>query len=186
MIGWIILGIIVGVIGYVIVTYNSFVKLNQYIQNAWADIEVLLKRRYNLIPALVESVKGYSKYEQETLKKVIEARNGFENASSLKEKINASNNLNKTLGSIFALAEAYPDLKANSNFINLQNELANTENKISQARRYFNATIREYNTKVNMFPSNIIAQKFGFDKLPYFELNEEEKENVSKMPKIDL
>jgi len=187
MIGlWILLGIIAGVIGYVIVTYNSLVSLRQYIQNAWSDIEVQLKRRYNLIPALIDTIKAYKDYEQETLEKVIKARNSFVNASSMEDKIQASNTLNKTLGGIFALAEAYPDLKANQNFINLQNELANTENIISQARRYFNASVREYDTKVQMFPSNLIAQKFGFRELPYFELEDNEREEVSKMPKINL
>jgi LemA protein len=181
---WIFLGIIVLTIFYIITTYNSLVRLKQYIQNAWSDIEVQLKRRYNLIPALVDTIKGYKNYEQETLQKVIEARNSFTKATSLEDKIQASNSLNKSLGGIFALAEAYPELKANENFINLQNELKNTEDIISNARRYFNATVREYNTKVESFPSNLVAEKFGFKELPYFEL--ENKEEVSKMPRVDL
>lgn len=187
MIGlWIFLGLIIGVVLYVVSTYNSLVKFRQYIQNAWSDIEVQLKRRYNLIPALVDTIKGYKNYEQETLEKVIQARNSFANATSLEDKVQASNILNKSLGGIFALAEAYPELKANENFINLQNELKNTEDTISNARRYFNATVREYNTKVEMFPSNLVAQKFGFKELPYFELEADERDEVSKMPKIDL
>jgi LemA protein len=153
MIGlWIFLGLIIGIIVYIISIYNGLVKLRQYIQNAWSDIEVQLKRRFNLIPALVDTIKGYKNYEQETLEKVIQARNSFANATSLEDKVQASNILNKSLGGIFALAEAYPDLKANENFINLQNELKNTEDIISNARRYFNASVREYNTKVQMFP----------------------------------
>jgi LemA protein len=183
---WIFLGIIVLTIFYIITTYNSLVRLKQYIQNAWADIEVQLKRRYNLIPALIETIKSYKNYEQETLQKVIEARNSFANANSLKDKVEASNNLNRSLGGIFALAEAYPELKANKSFINLQNELSNTEDIISNARRYFNATVREYNTKVQSFPSNLVADKFGFKELPYFELEADERDEVSKMPKIEL
>jgi len=180
---WIFLGIIALIIAYVIITYNSLVSLKEYILNSWSDIEVQLKRRYNLIPALVDTIKSYKNYEQETLQKVIEARNSFLNSSSIEEKIKASNEINRNLGGIFALAEAYPDLKANENFINLQNTLKETEDIIAQARRYFNASVREYNTKVQTFPSNLIAQKFGFKEVPYFELEEKE---ATKMPKVQL
>ena len=179
---WIFLGIVALIIAYVIITYNSLVSLKEYILNSWSDIEVQLKRRYNLIPALVDTIKSYKNYEQETLQKVIKARNSFLNSSSIEEKIKASNEINRSLGGIFALAEAYPDLKANENFINLQNTLKETEDIIAQARRYFNASVREYNTKVQTFPSNLIAQKFGFKEVPYFEVEEKE----TKMPEVKL
>jgi len=179
---WIFLGIIIGIIAYVIITYNSLVTLKEYILNSWSDIEVQLKRRYNLIPTLVDTIKSYKNYEQETLQKIIKARNSFLNSSSMEEKIKASNEINRSLGGIFALAEAYPDLKANENFINLQNTLKETEDVIAQARRYFNASVREYNTKVQTFPSNLIAQKFGFKEVPYFEIDEKE----TKMPEVKL
>ena len=179
---WIFLGIVALIIAYIIITYNSLVSLKEYILNSWSDIEVQLKRRYNLIPALVDTIKSYKNYEQETLQKVIEARNSFLNSSSIEEKIKASNEINRNLGGIFALAEAYPDLKANENFINLQNTLKETEDIIAQARRYFNASVREYNTKVQTFPSNLIAQKFGFKEVPYFEIEEKE----TKMPEVKL
>ena len=183
---WIFLGIIVLIVGYFILIYNNLVSLQQSIRGAWADIEVQLKRRFNLIPALIDTVKGYKNYEQETLEKVIEARNSFNSSSSIEEKAKAGNMLTKALGGIFALAEAYPELKANENFINLQNELANTEDIIQNARRYYNATVRDYNTKIHSFPDMIIAKKFNFVEFPYFELDENEKKDAYKMPKVDL
>jgi len=182
----IFLGIVGAVVFYFISIYNNLVALRQSIQNSWADIEVLLKRRFNLIPALVDTVKGYKNYEQETLEKVIKARNNFINSDSMEGKIAASNMISKSMGSIFALAEAYPDLKANQNFMNLQQEISKTEDIISNARRYFNASVREYNTKIASFPDLLVANRFNFTPLPYFELEDEEREEVHKMPKIEL
>jgi len=185
-VGSIILLIIIAVAIYLIAIYNKFVSLRAGIDAAWSDIDVQLKRRFNLIPALVDTVKGYKDYEAETLKKVIEARQAGVNASTIKEKEEATNMLNGALGKLFALAEAYPDLKANTTFINLQMELSNIEGAIQNARRYYNAIVRDYNTKIDSFPDLYIARKYGFGPREYFELDENEAAMARKMPKIDL
>ncbi|MDM5270658.1 LemA family protein [Sulfurovum sp. zt1-1] len=184
--GNIILLIIVGVIGYLIAIYNKFVSLRAGIDAAWSDIDIQLKRRYNLIPALVDTVKGYKEYEAGTLEKVIQARQAGLDARSIEEKAAAANMLTGTLGKLFALAEAYPDLKANTNFLDLQNQLSHIEDTIQNARRYYNAIVRDYNTKVHSFPDLFIAQKFNFTERDYFELDENEAAAVKTMPKIDL
>jgi len=177
--GNIVLLIIVGVVGYLIIIYNKFVSLRAGIDAAWSDIDVQLKRRYDLIPALVDTVKGYKTYEAETLEKVIKARQQGLEAKSIEEKAAAANMLTGTLGKLFALAEAYPDLKANTNFLDLQNQLSYIEDAIQNARRYYNAI-------VHSFPDLYIAQKFNFTERDYFELDESEAKAVNTMPKIDL
>lgn len=184
--GNIILLIIVAVIGYLIIIYNKFVSLRAGMDAAWSDIDVQLKRRYDLIPALVDTVRGYKEYEADTLEKVIQARQQGLDAGSVEEKAAAANMLTGALGKLFALAEAYPDLKANTNFLDLQNQLSHIEDAIQNARRYYNAIVRDNNAKVHSFPDLFIAQKYNFTEREYFELDEAEAGEVKKMPKIDL
>lgn len=177
---WIILGI---VIIYLIASYNGFVRLVNNAKEALADIDVQLKRRFDLIPNLIETVKGYANHEQETLQKVIDARNGAMSAmagGNLSAEAGAENVLSGALKSLFALSENYPDLKANANFIELQRELSDTENKIQSSRRFYNANVRDLNTKTEMFPSNIIAKVFNFKPMEFFDLAENpgERENI--------
>jgi len=161
--------------------YNSFIKLRNNVREAWSDIQVQMKRRYDLIPNLVEIVKGYAKHEQDTLKKVIQARNNaFKNQGTPQEQANAEKALSSTLKSIFALSENYPDLKANQNFLELQREITDTEDKMQASRRFYNMNVRELNIKVESVPSNIIAKMFGFQKNEYFELDESETINAKK------
>ena len=184
--GTILLLIIVAVAAYLIIIYNKFVSLRAGIDAAWSDIDVQLKRRYDLIPALVDTVKGYKDYEASTLENVIKARQRGLSATTVKEKEEAENMLSGALGKLFALAEAYPDLKANTTFINLQNELSSLEDAIQNARRYYNAIVRDYNAKTESFPDLLVAQKFNFKARDYFELDESEAEAAKKMPKIEL
>jgi len=184
--GNILLWLIIGAVVYLITVYNKLVSLRAGIDAAWSDIDVQLKRRYNLIPALVETVRGYKNYEGETLEKVIAARQQGLQAHSVEEKAAAAGMLSGALGKLFALAEAYPDLKANTNFLNLQDELSSLEDAIQNARRYYNAIVRDYNAKIASFPDLIVAQKFNFTKRDYFELESGEAAAVRKMPKIDL
>jgi len=184
--GNIVLLIIIAVGAYLVAIYNKFVSLRAGIDAAWSDIDVQLKRRYDLIPALVDTVKGYKEYEAGTLEKVIQARQQGLSAGTVDEKAAAANALSGALGKLFALAEAYPDLKANQNFLHLQGELSSLEDSIQNARRYYNAIVRDYNAKLESFPDLFIAQKFNFTPRDYFELDESEAESVKKMPKIDL
>ncbi len=184
--GNIVLLLIVGIGAYLVAIYNKFVSLRAGMDASWSDIDVQLKRRYDLIPALVDTVKGYKNYEAETLEKVIQARQQGLSAGSMDEKAAAANVMSGALGKLFALAEAYPDLKANTNFLKLQDELSNLEDAIQNARRYYNAIVRDYNAKVESFPDLFVAQKFNFTARDYFELNESEAEAAQKMPKIDL
>lgn len=170
MSGLIVLGAIVLFAFWVISLYNKFVTLVQRTAEAWADIEVQLKRRYDLIPNLVETVKGYASHEQGTLDKVIQARAEAMKGGSMAERAAEENMLTGALKSIFALSEAYPDLKANQNFAKLQDELADTENKVQAARRFYNGNVRDLNTSVDMFPGNIIAGMFHFTKKEYFDI----------------
>lgn len=169
---WILLIILVVLVFVAIGMYNSLVSLRQQTSNAWAQIDVQLKRRYDLIPNLVETVKGYMKFEQETLEKVINARNTALAATSVKDKASAETQVTAALGGFFALAEAYPDLKANTNMLSLQEELKSTENKISFARQYYNDIVTAYNTKIETFPSSIFANMGGFKPKELFELDE--------------
>lgn len=159
--------------------YNSLVRLKNKCQEAWSDIDTQLKRRYDLIPNLVETVKGYATHEEGTLEKVVQARNAAMNAKTLPEKEQAENMITGALKTIFALAENYPDLKANQNFLELQNTLTEIEEHIQLSRRYYNATVRDFNTKIEVFPNNLIAGPFGFQKREFFEVDgEEERKNV--------
>jgi LemA protein len=163
----IILGLIV--LG-LIFTFNSLVALRNRTKEAWADIEVQLKRRYDLIPNLVNTVKGYATHESSAFENVTKARSAAMGAGSLEDKAGAENMLTGALKSVFAIAEAYPELKANQNFLALQNELSDTENKIQSARRFYNANVRDLNTKIEVFPTNIFAGMFGFTKMEFFDL----------------
>ncbi len=155
-----------------IASYNGLVSLRQQTMNAWGQIDVQLKRRYDLIPNLVETVKGYMKHEQETLEKVIQARNSAISATGVKEKGLAESALTAAVSGLFALSEAYPDLKANTNMLSLQEELKSTENKIAFARQYYNDITTAYNTKIEAFPSNIFANAFSFKPRELFELED--------------
>ena len=161
--------------------YNGLVRLRNMCEQAWSDIDVQLKRRYDLIPNLVETVKGYASHEKETFEKVVQARNQAMQATSPADKAQAENILQSTLKSLFALAEAYPDLKANQNFIQLQTELANIEEQIQLARRYYNAVVRDLNTKIESVPSNFVASMFNFQKREYFELESAEERKAPQV-----
>ena len=165
---------------WVIFAYNSFVRLINRAKEAWADIDVQLKRRYDLIPNLVNTVKGYAAHEQSAFEKVTKARTMAMGAGSLAEKGQAENMLTGALKSLFAISEAYPDLKANQNFLSLQSELSDTENKIQAARRFYNGNVRDLNTSIESFPGNIIAGIFRFVKQEFFELGE--SESAAKEP----
>ena len=174
MIVLIILIAILVVVGiYLVVLYNGLVSLRNRIENAWAQIDVQLKRRYDLIPNLVETVKGYAAHERETLEAVIQARNMAMAAQGPQEQAQTENMLSGALKSLFALSEAYPDLKANENFLNLQEELTGTEGRIAYARQFYNDTVYRYNTKIQSFPAVIIAGRFGFKEREYFEADDE-------------
>lgn len=162
-----------------IAMYNSFVRLRNNCEEAFATMDVYLKKRYDLIPNLVETVKGYASHEKETLEKVVAARNMAQSASTLEEKAAGENALQGTLKSLFAVAENYPDLKANENFMDLQNQLRFVEEDIANARKYYNAVVKQFNTKCEVFPSNLIAGIFHFTKRPMFEVDSaEERKNV--------
>ncbi len=163
---------------WLILVYNGLVKLKNRVEEAWSDIDVQLKRRYDLIPNLINTVKGYAKHERETLEKVTEMRAKAMGAKDTKEQAEAENMLSETLKSLFAVSENYPDLKANQNFLELQKELSDTENKIQASRRFYNGNVRDFNTKIQTFPTNIIAGILGFTEREFFEAEGEEKENV--------
>lgn len=169
---FIIEAIIAVVILWIIFAYNNLIRLINRVREAWADIDVQLKRRYDLIPNLVNTVKGYTEHESSAFENVSKARATAMGASSLKERGQAENTLTSALKSIFAIAEAYPDLKANQNFLELQRELSDAENKIQAARRFYNANVRDLNTKVESFPNNLMAGAFHFSKIEFFELEE--------------
>ncbi len=175
---WILLGIIAVLIFWLIGVYNSLIKLRNRTDEAWSDIDVQLKRRYDLIPNLVSTVKGYAKHERELFEKVTQARSAAMNAEGVKEQEKAENALSNTLKSLFAVAENYPDLKANQNFLKLQDELSDTENKIQAARRFYNGNVRDFNTKIQVFPNNMLAGMMGFKKYDFFEIDEGEREPV--------
>ena len=176
---WIILIIVVVlIIAWAFATYNKLVDLRNRVKDQWAQIDVQLKRRFDLIPNLVETVKGYAKHESETLEAVIQARNTYVSATTPEAQMKADGDLEKAISKLFALTESYPDLKANTNFQHLQQELTETESKIASARQFYNDTVLLYNNKVEMVPSNIIASLFKFKKEAFFEANETERENV--------
>jgi LemA protein len=178
IVGLIILAVIVILVIAVVVLYNGLVKLRNRIENAWSQIDVQLKRRYDLIPNLVETVKGYASHERETLEAVIQARNMAVSAEGVGDQAQAENMLSGALKSLFAVSEAYPDLKANQNFLNLQEELTGTEGRIAYARQFYNDTVLRYNTKIQTFPAVILAGMFRFTAREYFEAEPESRENV--------
>lgn len=182
----IILIALVVIVLFFIMSYNGIIKLKLNRENAFADIDVQLKLRFDLVANLVNTVKGYASHEKETLEKVTQARTSFMNASGVEAKVAANNQLTGALKSLFAVSENYPDLKANTNFLKLQTELSDIENKLAASRRYFNSATKEYNTKIQVFPSNIIANMFGFKVLEFFELEEWEKAKVQKAPKVEF
>ncbi|MDD2216447.1 MAG: LemA family protein [Eubacteriales bacterium] len=169
----IIIGVVVLLAIWIIAAYNGFIKLRNMVEEAFATMDVYLKKRYDLIPNLVETVKGYAAHEAGTLEKVIQARNMAATAGSMEEKIIGENMLTGALRNLFALAEAYPDLKANTNFLDLQGQLQRMEDEIANSRKYYNAIVKEYNIKTEMFPSNIIAGIFRFVRKPLFEVSDE-------------
>jgi LemA protein len=175
---WILLGIIVVLILWAVAVYNGLIRLKNRVDEAWSDIDVQTKRRYDLIPNLVNTVKGYAAHEKEVFEKVTEARTRAMGAQSTADKAQAENALSQTLKSLFAVAEAYPDLKANQNFLELQRELTDTEDKIQASRRFYNGNVRDFNTKIQVFPNNIFAGMLGFSAREFFEAAEGEKEPV--------
>lgn len=175
---WIVLGIVVLIVLFFVVNYNGLVSLRNRVKDQWAQIDVQLKRRFDLIPNLVETVKGYAKHESETLEAVIAARNSFVSAKTPEAEMKANGELTNAISKLFAVAESYPDLKANTSFLNLQSELNETENKIASARQFYNDTVLQYNNKVEMIPSNIVAGICGFKKETFFEIDKEERKNV--------
>lgn len=180
MIIGIILAVVVAVIAiWAVSGYNGFIKGKNTVEEAFATMDVYLKKRYDLIPNLVETVKGYAKHESETLSRVIEARNMAAGATSVEDKVQGETMLTGTLKNLFAVAENYPDLKANSNFLDLQNQLKSLEEDIANARKYYNAVVKQFNNRCEMFPSNILAGMFHFERKPMFEVDaEEERQNV--------
>ena len=161
--------------------YNGLVKLKNRAKEAWADIDVQLKRRYDLIPNLVEIVKGYAAHEKEVFEKVTEARSNAMKAETMKEKAQAENILSDTLKTLFAVSEAYPDLKASTNFLELQRELTDTEDKVQAARRFYNGNVRDLNIKIESFPANLVASSLGFQKMELFELEEAAEREAPKV-----
>ena len=183
---WILLGVAVLVAGYVIVTYNRLIASKNHAEEAWSDIQVQMKRRYNLIPNLVETVKGYAGHERGTLEDVVKARNlAAANEGSPEEQAASENLLSGALRHLFAVAEDYPELKADSSFLNLQNELEEAENLIQKARRYYNGHVRLLNTMIESFPSNLVANAFKFLKAQFFELDEADAA-ARQPPKVDF
>ena len=183
MMGWIILAIVILLVLMIISMYNNLVRLRQKVKNAWSQIDVQLQRRFDLIPNLVDTVKGYMKHEEGTLTKIAELRTSWANATSVSEKAELDNQLSGTLKTIMAVSESYPELKANQNFSELQEELQNTENKISFSRQFYNDSVTIYNTKLEVVPSNIIASMFHFEPAELFKVDSEE---ARKNVKVDF
>lgn len=179
---WIITIVIILLVLYVISTYNSLVGLKNKVKDGWSQIEVVLKRRADLIPNLVETVKGYTKHEEETLTAVVEARNKAVSAKTPEEAMKADGEITQALSRLFALTESYPELKANQNFLDLQKSLEEAENKITYSRQFYNDNVLNYNNKTEMFPSNIVASIFKFEKFKFFEASEQDRET----PKVQF
>ena len=177
----IIVAVILIVVLAFVVMYNGLVRLRNRVDSAWSQIDVQLKRRHDLIPNLVETVKGYAKHEAETLEKVIQARNAAMSAQGPAQTAQAENVLTGALKSLFALSEAYPDLKANTNFLQLQEELTSTEDRVAYSRQFFNDSVLKYNTKIQTIPANIIAGMFNFKEREFFEVDNPEERNVPKV-----
>ncbi len=180
---FVLLVLIVIVVAWVVGMYNGLVGMRNQVKEAWAQVDVQLKRRFDLIPNLLETVKGYMTHERETLESVTQARAAVAGAGGLPDRMQAESGLTAALGKLFAVAESYPDLKASTNFLSLQEELASTENKISFARQFYNETVMRMNNKVQMFPSNIIANMFNFQAETFFEVEDEAQREA---PKVDF
>jgi len=175
---WILIGIVVVIAFWLVAVYNGLIKLKNRTDEAWSDIDVQLKRRYDLIPNLISTVKGYAQHEKSLFEKVTQARTAAMGAQGPVDKSQAENMLSGTLKSLFAVSENYPDLKANENFLELQKELSDTENKIQASRRFYNGNVRDFNIKIEVFPNNLVAGMLNFTKRDFFEIEGEEKEPV--------
>ena len=175
---YLIILLIVLILIYIFVTYNSLVKLSNAQKEAFSTMDVYLKKRWDLVPNIVETVKGYAKHEKSLLESVINLRNKAYDKMSNDEKIQTNQDITKAINNVMALAEAYPDLKSNENFMDLSNQLSKVEEDIANSRKYYNATVRNLNNKIQMFPSNIIAKILGYKEVKMFEANSEERENV--------
>lgn len=182
-IGWIILAIVAFIVIYIISVYNSLKTIENRVENAWSQIDVQLQRRFDLIPNFVETVKGYMNHESETFTKIAELRTSWANTQNVADKANIDNQLSSALKTIMAVSENYPELKANQNFSSLSEELRNTENKISFSRQFYNDTVTKYNDKIELFPSNLIANMFGFKEKDLFKA---ESEEARKNVKVDF
>ncbi|MBY9068387.1 LemA family protein [Hyphomonas sp. WL0036] len=182
----ILLAIVVAVIGAIILIYNGLVMKRQRVNQAFADVDVQLKQRQNLIPNLVETVKGYASHEQETLQQVIAARNAAQAASTAGDMARAEGVLTQALGKLFALAESYPDLKANTNFLQLQQQLSSIEDKLAAARRFYNSAVQDYNTAREQFPGSIIAGSFNFESREFFDVGAEGRAAMDEPPKVSF
>jgi len=174
-------GVVAVVVLWFVFTYNGLVRLRNQVKNAWSQIDVQLKRRYDLIPNIVETVKGYAAHEKETFERVIQARQRGIDASGVKQQQEAENMITGALRQLFALSEAYPNLKANENFLALQEELASTENKIGFARQYYNDTVKDFNIRQEMFPANLVASMLGFQPADFFEIEEASQREAPKV-----
>jgi len=184
---YVVIAVVVIIALYVAAKYNGLVRLNVEVDEAWSDITVQLKRRYDLIPNLVESVKGYAKHEKSVFEDVTKARTSALNAKGVADTAKAENQLQQTLKSLFAVAENYPQLKASDNFMQLQEELVDTEDKIQASRRFYNGAVRDFNTKIKVFPTNIFAKRLGFNKdRVFFELGEAEQAQASEPVKVEF
>ena len=179
---YIIIGIVALLLIYIFVSYNSLVKLDNSVKEAFSTMDVYLKKRWDLIPNIVETVKGYAEHERETLESVVKLRNSAYDKMSQDDKIAANDEISGVLSKLMALSENYPDLKANQNFLDLSSQLSKIEEDIANARKYYNAVVKNLNNKVQMFPSNIISKLFGYQEIKMFEIAEKEKENI----KIEL
>jgi LemA protein len=181
--GWIVLGVIVVAVLWIIMVYNGLVTMRQRVNQSFADVDVQLRQRHDLIPNLVETVKGYAAHERGTLEAVVKARNSAISAQSTDDKVAAENMLTGALRQLFALSEAYPDLKANQNFQQLQTDLSDIENKLAAARRFFNNAVSEYNSGIQQFPAALFAASLGFHERQFFDLGEERK-TVGEVPQV--
>ena len=178
---WILLIAVVAILGWGVMVFNSLITGRNRTDEAWSDIDVQLKRRYDLIPNLLATVKGYAEHESSTFEKVTQARANAMQAQGIAEKGKAENMLSETLKSLFAVSENYPQLKANENFLQLQDELSDTENKIQASRRFYNGNVRDFNTKLQVFPSNIVANVFAFKNRDFFALEDEKEREVPQV-----
>lgn len=175
---YILIAVLVIILIYVLSLYNSFVRLNNTVKEAFSTMDVYLKKRWDLIPNLIETVKGYTKHEKETLEEIVKLRNSAYDNMSDEDKLKTNEQLSKGINKIMALAESYPDLKASDNFNDLSNQLTKVEEDIANSRKYYNGTVKQFNNKVEVFPSNIIASIFGYKSKKMFEVSTEERENV--------